>query len=263
MLIHYKLFLLCLVCATPRCAKKSAEIFTYQLGSTNVQVERIAFAGAANLAVVHVHDNEITAQKAAATVLAKAGGSLVTLKNKQERLLKFRHEGAAFFADPNRIFTTTGRGHTLAKYSRFTEGAAQQLKAFADSFIQLLPQNQTIVAIHNNTNKAYSIGSYKKEGQFYNEAAALYINDALDSDDFFLTTNLDLYNSLKAKNYNVVLQHNTKAADDGSLSIYYGRKNSSYVNVEAEHGHLTQQTQMLMDLQELLEQLKLNEINSK
>jgi hypothetical protein len=51
----------------------------------------------------------------------------------------------------------------------------------------------------------------------------------------------------------VVLQHNTNAVDDGSLSIFYGRKNKSYVNVEAEHGHLEQQKKMLSVLVQMKE----------
>jgi hypothetical protein len=42
-----------------------------------------------------------------------------------------------------------------------------------------------------------------------------------------------------------VLQNNTKAKDDGLLSIYYGRKKKSYVNVEAQYDKTDEQAKML------------------
>jgi hypothetical protein len=55
-----------------------------------------------------------------------------------------------------------------------------------------------------------------------------------------------LYNKIRGYRYNVILQNNATAYDDGSLSIYFGRKNKSYVNVEAEHGKSDEQLKMLM-----------------
>jgi hypothetical protein len=36
-----------------------------------------------------------------------------------------------------------------------------------------------------------------------------------------------------------------KAADDGSLSIYYGKKNLVYVNIETQRGNTEEQVKML------------------
>jgi len=41
------------------------------------------------------------------------------------------------------------------------------------------------------------------------------------------------------------LQNSTNATDDGSLSIYYGKKNLVYVNIETEKGDLDEQVEML------------------
>jgi hypothetical protein len=158
-------------------------------------------------------------------------------------------------ADPNRVYTAQGRENTLEKLSRFDRSAAEQLEQFAAYFIGIIPDANVIVSMHNNTNKAYSVLSYTKGGDLFNDAAAVHINKTYDADDFFITTSADLYEKLKTENYNVVLQNNEEAADDGSLSIYFGRKEKGYINIEAEHGHLKQQTQMLQVVNEVMHRL--------
>ncbi len=232
--------------------KRGNEEFTYQLGNTKISIERTWFYGASVLSIVHVHDNETTAQTAAETILQQFGGSLLTLKNREQRLLHFTHQGTDYAVDPNRIFTPQGRKHTLQKWSRYHMATAEKLAFFSTYFIDLIPAEKAVIAVHNNTDKAYSINSYKKGGDLVTDAQEVYINEAQDGDDFFITTSIELFEKLKNENYNVVLQHNKRAADDGSLSIYYGRKDQTYVNVEAEHGHLEQQIKMLEVLQQVL-----------
>ena len=125
------------------------------------------------------------------------------------------------------------------------ERADSSLSGFARFFLDKIPESKTLVSVHNNTNGAYSLLSYAKGGSLQKDAEMLHQNKQQDADDFFITTDAAIFNYLKEANYNVVLQHNTHATDDGSLSIFYGRKNKSYVNVEAEHGHLAEQKKML------------------
>lgn len=66
--------------------------------------------------------------------------------------------------------------------------------------------------------------------------------------EFFYTTDLRLFNSLKRK-FSIVLQDNRTVIDDGSLSIYCGRNNISYINVEAKYDCYKEQLEMLEDLQ--------------
>jgi hypothetical protein len=231
---------------------KPTEIITYQLGSTAIQLEQTSYEGSSSLFIVHVHDNELTAKTAADTVLQQLGGILLSIKNRQDRLMNFNYKGRYYFFDPNRIFTPTGRTNTLTELSCYNKPSAVELKKFADYFLAKIAPQQTIISIHNNTNNAYSILSYKQGEYLYKDAKAMHINPEQDIDDFFITTSLTIYNKLKKENYNAVLQHNIRTADDGSLSIYYGRKNKSYVNVEAEHGHLQQQTDMLLILAQIL-----------
>ena len=54
-----------------------------------------------------------------------------------------------------------------------------------------------------------------------------------------------MFKRIKKQGFNAVLQSNIKATDDGSLSIYYGKKNLVYINIETEKGNLDEQVKML------------------
>ncbi|MEJ7911550.1 MAG: hypothetical protein WKF70_00245 [Chitinophagaceae bacterium] len=233
-------------------SKTSTEFFSYSLGNTTIEVARTRYEGTSNLAVVHLHDNESTGRKAAEDALQSTGGSLITLRNKDRRLLQFTYENEWYAVDPNRIFTDKGRHNTLNKWSKYRKGAAIVLAGFATYFSQLIPPSGVVVSMHNNTDKAYSVLSYRKGGELYADAKTVHINPAKDVDDFFLTTSSTIYAKLKDSDYNVVLQDNGKAIDDGSLSIFYGQKQGDYVNIEAQHGHSEEQVTMLLLLQKIL-----------
>ncbi len=53
--------------------------------------------------------------------------------------------------------------------------------------------------------------------------------------EFFYTTVEDWFDALKQKEiFNIVLQNNKAVEDDGSLSVYVGKNNIRYSNVEAD-----------------------------
>ena len=54
-----------------------------------------------------------------------------------------------------------------------------------------------------------------------------------------------MFKRIKKQGFNAVLQNSTNATDDGSLSIYYGKKNLVYVNIETEKGDVDEQVEML------------------
>lgn len=109
-----------------------------------------------------------------------------------------------------------------------------------------------VVTLHNNTDGNYSVLSYLPGGAHAREAQEVHVVDGRDPDDFFFVTDRDLFERLAEKGFNVVLQHNDAATDDGSLSVYAGRRGKPYVNVEAEHGHLHEQVEMVRALYALL-----------
>ena len=232
---------------------KGTDIFTYKIGATLIQIEKASFEGSSSLSFVHLHDNEITASSAADSVLTAKGGIVLSINNNQERLMKFKYGNRYYLFDPNRIFTPQGRATTLKKLSIYNKSAAIELQKFAGYFLKKIENQKTIISIHNNTNDAYSIKSYLKGGALFKEAKLVYVNEELDVDDFFITTDKYLFQKLKDEDFNVVLQNNNNVTDDGSLGIYYGKRNKSYVNVESEHGHLQQQIQMLSVLAAVVE----------
>ena len=60
-------------------------------------------------------------------------------------------------------------------------------------------------------------------------------------DGKWCTYTVTTVDTLKDENINVVLQDNENCFDDGSLSVYCGKKQIRYANVEAEEGHLREQ----------------------
>jgi hypothetical protein len=105
------------------------------------------------------------------------------------------------------------------------------------------------VAVHNNKGADYSAMAYLPCGQLAKDCASLHISQSLCPHDFILTTDSGIYGCLVDLGLNVVLQDNEGASDDGSLSVYCGRHDIPYVNVEAKTGHLGQQLAMLQLLQ--------------
>ena len=112
-----------------------------------------------------------------------------------------------------------------------------------------------MIALHNNSEGQYSALSYEKGAIYGSDAAAVFIADGTDPDDFFFVTETAVFDAIRGRGYNVVLQDNRRVSDDGSLSVYCGRAGVRYINVEAQHGHLEQQVAMLLALQGVLEEL--------
>ncbi|HVG13115.1 MAG TPA: hypothetical protein VM843_08930 [Flavisolibacter sp.] len=252
-MLVFHLFLLLLSTMSGNRPVEDVQVIPYKLGATQVELHKIIFEGPTPLSIVHLHANEVTARTAAETILAASGGVLLTLENGEKRLLSFRHRGSNYLADPNRIFTLLGRRATLKVLSRYNKAAAVELLRFANFYVLQIEPAETVIGVHNNTDANYSVLNYRRGGSFFEDAKETHINDARDPDDFYITTDDSLFQKLKRKDYNVVLQNNARADDDGSLSIYYARKGKSYINVEAEHGHVAEQVLMLQELHDLLQ----------
>jgi hypothetical protein len=72
-----------------------------------------------------------------------------------------------------------------------------------------------------------------------------YKNPKQDPDNFFIVNNNEMFKEIKKGSFNVVLQNSVKATDDGSLSIYYGKRNLVYINIEAQNKYFDEQVKML------------------
>jgi hypothetical protein len=206
------------------------------------------------LVMIHLHDDELTAMDAAKKIMSQTGGLLIQLENGGERLVTFKKGGRKFQFDPNRIFTAAGRYHNLHFLNdTVTPAAASSVKAFASFILQKIPKHVfTLVAIHNNENGKYSVNSYK-DGSHAKDVLRWYTSHNNDPDNFFIVNNNEMFKQIKRLGFNVVLQNSLKARDDGSLSIYYGKKNLVYINVETQKGDLEEQVKMLRALFNILD----------
>lgn len=201
----------------------------------------------------NIHDDENTSVEAAKAVADRQGGKVVELKHTGKRLISFKLQNKPYMIDPNRIYTKNGVNKTLLKNGKTSPEAESEVGRFSSKLIaDFLTQSEVVIALHNNTNNEYSAKSYEKGGEFETDAAQVFVNPANDIDDFFFVTEQIHFTKIKEKGFNVILQDNDNVTDDGSLSVYCGKAKIKYINVEAEHGHLSEQIRMLEVLNEVL-----------
>jgi hypothetical protein len=152
--------------------------------------------------------------------------------------------------DPNRIFTSLGIKKTLDRYSQAAPAAVQAVQSFSNSLIfdGKLEEASLIVTLHNNGEGEYSAKSYLPEGEYATDAKAVHIQEETDPDNFFFVTEEKLFQLFKSAGHNVVLQDNATVTDDGSLSVWAGNGGIPYINVEAQHGHLAEQVEMILEV---------------
>ncbi len=201
---------------------------------------------------ISLHDDETTGQRVVSSYLTKNNAAFICIENNKQRLIRFRYFKRNHFIDPNRIFTKKGIQLTLGSYRTYPAGIVDRINAFASLILQQLATAKTIIAVHNNSNGKYSIQSYLKGGNFFKNAKLVYKNPLSDPDDLFLTTSPQLFERLKAKGFNIVLQDNLNVTNDGSLSVYFRNINKRYVNIEAQEGHFVKQSEMLQALVSVL-----------
>ena len=234
-----------------------------QVGDTKVKVYTLEEPRHGNSKIytyLNVHYNEATSVTAAKRVVQSHGGRIIVLTNPADRRnLIFSSEHANFEVDPNRIFTDEGIHASLVKWNnRAPRHAIAALREYRDRFLEFAGVHRnstdTVVALHNNTNGAFSLASYLPGGP--EEASARRIHRSRDPDsisrdldDFFYLTDAAQFETISGRDNSSVLQDGDTAADDGSLSIWSGQNNVRYVNVEAENGHEEIQYRQLLELQ--------------
>lgn len=220
---------------------------TIPVGETTVLLRQYSFEAATPFTLVHLHSNETTAGTAAEEFARKWGIYFLQLQNGVSRLVTFLHQRKQYQFDPNRIFSEEGIRKTLTLTSQYTKPAQEAVKRFSDSLLQLFQPEKPVVAIHNNTDGKFNILQYSNAS-----IGQVHLNPLHDEDDFFITNDKDLFELLKEADYNVVWEDATQLEEDGSLSLYCSRNIIRYINIEAEHGHLQQQTAMLEVVRQIL-----------
>ena len=181
-------------------------------------------------------------------IARKYGGQYFELIHTGDRMIGFAHGEDSLFIDPNRIYTDAGIWQQLAKNKNADTLLFCAVASWRDSVLQILRirERSLVIALHNNTNRFYSLSSYTEGGEFEAEADSTYTGRISDQDDFYFVTDPEIFRKLSEGRYHVVLQANETATDDGSLSVYCARYGIPYINVEAQHHHLVRQVKMLI-----------------
>jgi len=232
-------------CSAPP-GQPSREDFPGSIGETQVKIQSLELPGS-GLVLINLHDDENTGVEAAQRLLGQKGGRLVQLKHDGTRLISFNLEGRTFKFDPNRMFTDQGARTTLKRHGSFSEKALKAVRAFSEDVLERcnFERLSLVVTLHNNSDQGYSSESYVRGAIYASDAREIYFERSADPDDFFFVTDPELFEALRKKPVNVVLQDNDNVTDDGSLSVLAGRRGIPYINVEAQEGHLEQQVEML------------------
>jgi hypothetical protein len=227
-----------------------------RLGETDIGVAITEKPGS-RLLYVNLHDDENTSAEAGHAVLKQSGGRLVELRHTGRRIVEFTVQGKDYRVDPNRIFTPAGLRTTLERQSHFSDDAARAVRQFVDELLNIyhIDRADAVIALHNNTPGMFSARSYAAGGIYARDAEDVFVREGNVADNFFFVTERLVFDALRGRGYNVVLQDNRRVTDDGSLSVYCGKANVRYVNVEAEQGNLKEQTRMIIDLKSILDEL--------
>jgi len=252
---------------------QSRTVRTISLGQDTVQLIIYEQKGGDHV-FIHVHENETASLQAGLQALSKYGGKLVTLAHSfdgtKNRNVTFRLDKNQYAFDPNRIFTKdmsvlTG-SISLVKGKGKVDG---QITGIADRLAKAiwneLEGYPLIIALHNNKNmpaqyktrwlfwkhiepESYSITSYVRKFDQSSDSGKscsdIYINPSINNSEFFIVTQRADFDLLYRLRYNAVLQ-NQNPVDDGSLSVFAAKKGIRYINAEAKHGRVSEQSAML------------------
>jgi hypothetical protein len=221
----------------------------YDLAGNIVPIKIKQYGERTDVVFINLHDDEITSVDAAKRVLEEYGGLLIEVENNAQRNIHFKLDRYFYRVDPNRIFSGKGIKRSLQQLGRISSKAVDEVEKLGKRIIQLIPEEaKCVIALHNNTPDFFSVTEYTPGNKRSVDCKKVYINAEQDADDFFLTTDNSLYEKLADKGYNAILQDNKYCTEDGSLSVYCGKKNIRYVNCETEHGKTEQYYEMIKAL---------------
>lgn len=257
------LFFCVLVSAFTLLAQKNivpkVSTIVYKLGNDRIPIKLFQYGKKKDIVFINLHSDETTSVTAAKKFLQANGGLLIKLENNNKRNIRFRLNKKVFTFDPNRIFSKTGIKRTLARFNSINDNAVEEVNKFAIHILKLIPkESHCVIALHNNNEGGLSIHGFLPGNQYETDAKKVYADDAQDPDDFFLTTDSLLFEQLSAEKYNIVWQDNLLVQQDGSLSVYFGEKNTCYLNCETEHGKISQYAEMLKASLKYIDQRKNN-----
>lgn len=221
----------------------------YNLAENIVPIKIQQYGDRTNIVFINLHDDELTSVDAAKRILEANGGLLIEIENDAQRNIRFRLGQSFYKIDPNRVFSKEGIRKSLEQLGKTSVRAIDEVEKLGQRIIELIPgEIKCVIALHNNTPGLFSVTEYAPGNKRSIDSKKVYINAEEDTDDFFLTTDNHLYEKLADKGFNAILQDNKNCTEDGSLSVYCGKRNIRYVNCETEHGKTEQYYEMIKAL---------------
>jgi hypothetical protein len=223
----------------------------FRFGEKVVALAKHAATSDQPFVLVLLHHNEYTAAEAAHKFITEQGGEYLELLNNNERNIEFSLFNKQMIVDPNHIFTPKGRWNDLAANQKKDHIISQQIGALASFIINEIPVQKAIISLHNNSVNSHTISMYAKGSKLAKNARDLYRNPEMNDADFFLTTDKEVFEKLKDRKYNVVLQA-FQSRDDGSLTIFCAKARRTYIGIETQTGRTEAQEKMLNVAAEIL-----------
>jgi hypothetical protein len=222
----------------------------FRFGDQLITLEKYGSEEARSYVLVSLHGNELSSFNTALAFAGAQHAPLYRLKHKDTRLVVADLHDHTVQFDPAQIFTTWGRRVHLKKNNSLNRYAIEQVELLSHFLLNEMPLNKTIVSL-NNSEGRYSINDFVK-GKLEKEAKDVYVAAGMDPFDYFSTADEAIFEKLKAKDLNVVLLQKGKVKDNGSLSVYCLRSNSTFVNIETKAEHTGEEVRMLEALDAVL-----------
>lgn len=196
--------------------------------------------GSAPLRLLRIHGNEETAREAVEILIRESRGEAWIVESQTRHVVLH-----GLRLDPNRMFSRAGAEKNLLVLN---PGAARdavdavldRLDRERPALMERLapPPGGLWIAAHNN-GPGYSMETEAPISQQVHRPQP----DA--PREFFLFSDEKDFQKALAGPYNAVLQNRPGGEDDGSLSRWCAARGLRYVNVEAAHGELGKQLEML------------------
>ena len=227
---------------------------TFLLGEEKVWVHIYERAGA-DVTLINLHDDENTALHAGLAFIDTYGGRLIELRHGRGRDVVVRLNGKLNRFDPNRMFSDPGLRASLNYFSNNTDEVFSAAAVFRDSLLSLLAAEKAniIMAVHNNTPGKMTIEDFRPGEWYGHDTDDVFIHPNQDPDDFFFVADPTLFDALAKKSYNVALRAENPP-DRGMLIDYCTGLGILHITVEAEHGKLQKQKEMLETLWEIYQE---------
>lgn len=242
---------------------KNFHSIPYKIGDTTVHLIEYFSKRKSKILYLNVHSDETTSIETILEFQEKNKLHFTHIQHKQERKVSFEWKNKSYQFDPNRIYTENGIKNTIIPQEDVNQEIIDLVNGFASFILNNIRDYEILVTLHNNFDPNYNIDSYLPGGDEAENTKEVYKNESLNPNEnifstyeFVYTTEKKYFDHLKNQKLNVILQDNEKPVDDGSLSVYCGKNNIPYMNIEAKIGAYQQQLKMIEMVHKMLKNVK-------